>query len=137
MQNKHGGGKGYTLGIPQHHVSMCEKHHVMPIEIIICEDCEKFICSKCVKDYHKDHNWNTITTAATLKARGLMKSITKIEEEDIKIIDERIQTAAQMIESNNKKYEIEIAKIQRHYDTMVGMLNDSKKKHDKKNCDEI
>lgn len=61
-----------------------------------------------------------------------MKSITKIEEEDIKIIDERIQIAAQMIESNNKKYEIEIAKIQRHYDTMVGMLNDSKKKHDKK-----
>ena len=119
----------YILGTPQEHVSMCEKHHLMPIEII-CEDCEEFICSKCVKEDHKDHNWNTIVTAATLKARGLMKSMTKIEEEDIKKIDERIQRASQMIESNNEKYEIEIAKIQRHYDTMVEMLKKSKEKHE-------
>ena len=117
----------YTLGTPQEHASMCEKHHLMPIEII-CEDCEEFICSKCVKEDHKDHNWNTIVTAATLKARGLMKFMKKIEEEDIKQIDERIKMAAQMIEANNKKYEIEIAKIQRHYDTMVGILNNSKEK---------
>ena len=117
----------YTLGTPQKHVSMCEKHHLMPIEMI-CEDCEKVICSKCVKKDHKDHNWNTIITAATLKARGMMKSMKKIEEEDIKQIDERIKMAAQMIEANNKRNEIEIAKIQRHYDTMVGILNNSKEK---------
>ena len=35
-----------------------------------------------------------------------------------------------MIESKNKRCEIEIAKIQRHYDIMVGMLNNSKKKHE-------
>ena len=119
----------YILGTPQEHVSMCEKHHLMPIEII-CEDCEKFICSKCVKEDHTDHNWNTTVTAATLTARGLMKSMTKIEEEDIKKIDERIKRTSQMIESNNEKYQIEIAKIQRHYDTMVGMLNHSKQKHE-------
>ena len=98
----------YTLGTPQEHVSMCEKHKLMPIEII-CEDCDKFICSNCVKEDHKDHNWNTIITAATLITRGLMKSIKKFEEEDIKKIDERIKRASQMIESNNEKYEIEIA----------------------------
>ena len=79
----------YPLGSPQEHLSMCEKHDLMPIEIL-CEDYEEFICSKCVKKDHKDHNWNTIITAASLKARGLMKFMTKIEEEDIKKIDERI-----------------------------------------------
>lgn len=86
----------YPLDTPQEHVSMCEKHDLMPIEII-CEDCDKFICSKCVKEDHKDHNWNTIITASTLKARGLMNSMKKIEEEDIKIKDEGIKRPSQRI----------------------------------------
>nr|XP_022336245.1 RING finger domain and kelch repeat-containing protein DDB_G0271372-like [Crassostrea virginica] len=119
----------YPLDTPQEHVSMCEKHDLMPIEIL-CEDCDKFICSKCVKEDHKDHNWNTIITASTLTARGLMNSMKKIEEEDIKIIDEGIKRPSQRIESNNEKYEIENAKIQRHYDAMVKMINKSKEKHE-------
>ena len=119
----------YTLGTPQEHVSMCEKHHLMPIEII-CEDCDEFICSKCVKEDHKDHNWNTIITAATLKARGLMKSMKKIEEEEIKQLDEEIQMASKGIETNNEQYEIEIAKLQRHYDAMAKILDKFRKEHE-------
>ena len=79
----------YPFGTPQEHVLMCEKHALMPIDIT-CEDCEEFICSKCVKEDHKDHDWITISTAATLRTRGLLKANTKIEEEDIKQIDEKI-----------------------------------------------
>lgn len=78
------------------------------------------------KEDHKDHSWNTIITAATLKARVLMKSMTNIEEEDIKKIDTRIKKAAQIIESNNEKCEQEIANIQKQFDAMVKILNESK-----------
>ena len=73
----------YPLETPQEHALMCEKHALMPIDVT-CEDCEEFICSKCVKEDHKDHDWITIPTAATLRTRGLLKAMTKIEEEDIK-----------------------------------------------------
>ena len=56
------------LETPQEYVLMCEKHNSMPIDIT-CEDCEEFICSKCVKEAHKEHNWITISTAATLRTR--------------------------------------------------------------------
>ena len=60
----------YTLGTPQEHALMCEKHALMPIDVT-CEDCEEFICSKCAKEDHKDHDWITISTAATLRTRGV------------------------------------------------------------------
>lgn len=37
----------------------------MPVDMT-CEDCETFICSKCVKEDHKEHCWNTLSTAAKL-----------------------------------------------------------------------
>ena len=47
------------LASPQEHAFMCEKHYLMPIDII-CEDCGDFICFACVKEYHTDHYWQTI-----------------------------------------------------------------------------
>ena len=122
--------KEYPLGTPQEHALMCEKHALMPIDVT-CEDCEEFICSKCVKEDHKDHDWITIPTAATLRTRGLLKAMTKIEEEDIKQIDEKIQEASQQMDENKKRCETEIERIQRHYDAILEKLEKMKHKHEK------
>ncbi|XP_078336959.1 uncharacterized protein LOC111132501 [Crassostrea virginica] len=120
----------FPLGTPQEHALICEKHDLMPIDVT-CEDCEEFICSKCAKEDHKDHDWDTISTAATLRTRGLMKAMTKIEEKDIQQIDEHIQKASQQMEENKKKYESEVLKLQKHYDAMVETLDKIKKKQEK------
>nr|XP_022336255.1 uncharacterized protein LOC111132723 [Crassostrea virginica] len=119
----------YPLETPQEHALMCEKHALMPIDVT-CEDCEKFICSKCVKEDHKDHDWITIPTAATLRTRGLLKAMTKIEEEDIKQIDEKIQEASRQIDENKKKCETEIKRIQRHNDAILEKLEKMKHRHE-------
>ncbi|XP_078337085.1 uncharacterized protein LOC144626601 [Crassostrea virginica] len=120
----------YPLGTPQEHALICEKHDLMPIDVT-CEDCEEFICSKCAKDDHKDHNWDTISTAATIRTRGLLKAMTKIEEKDIQQINEHIQKASQQMEENKKRYESEVSKLQKHYDAIVETLDKIKKKHEK------
>ncbi|XP_078337133.1 uncharacterized protein LOC144626615 [Crassostrea virginica] len=120
----------FPLGTPQEHALICEKHELMPIDVT-CEDCEEFICSKCAKEDHKDHNWDTISTAATLRTRGLLKAMTKIKEKDIRQIDEHIQKASQQMEENKKRYESEVLKLQKHYDAMVETLDKIKKKHEK------
>ncbi|XP_078336962.1 uncharacterized protein LOC144626562 [Crassostrea virginica] len=120
----------YPLGTPKEHALICEKHDLMPIDVT-CEDCEEFICSKCAKEDHKDHNWDTISTAATLSTRGLLKAMTKIEEKDIQQIDEHIQKASQEMEVNKKKYKSEVLKLQKHYDAMVETLDKIKKKQEK------
>ncbi|XP_078336965.1 uncharacterized protein LOC144626566 [Crassostrea virginica] len=120
----------FPLGTPQEHALICEKHDLMPIDVT-CEDCEEFICSKCAKEDHKDHNWDTISTAATLRTRGLLKAMTKIEEKDIQKIDEHMQKASQQMEENEKRYESQVLKLQKHYDAMVETLDKIRKKHEK------
>ena len=109
---------------------MCEKHALMPIDVT-CEDCEEFICSKCVKEDHKDHDWITISTASTLRTRGLLKAMTKIEEEDIKQIDEKIQRASQQMDENKKRCKTEIERIQAHYDAILEKIERIKQRHEK------
>ncbi|XP_022336027.2 uncharacterized protein LOC111132502 [Crassostrea virginica] len=120
----------FPWGTPQEHALICKKHDLMPIDVT-CEDCEEFICSKCAKEDHKDHDWDTISTAATLRTRGLLKAMTKIEEKDIQQIDEHIQKASQQMEENKKRYENEVLKLQKHYDAMVETLDKIKKKQEK------
>ena len=60
------------------------------------------IVKNCAKD-HKDHDWITISTAATLRSKGLLKAMTKIEEEDIQQIDEKIQRASEQMDKNKKQ----------------------------------
>ena len=93
--------EGYPLGTPQEHALVCEKHNSMPIDII-CEDCEDFICSKCVKEDHKDHNWDTITSVATAKTKGLLKSLNKVEKEFIKQLDEKTHTINEKMKENEE-----------------------------------
>ena len=120
----------YPLGTPQEHVLMCEKHDLIPIDMT-CEDCEEFICNKCAKEDHKDHNWITISTAATFRTRVLLIAMRKIEEEDIQQIDEKIQIASQQMDINKKRCETEIERIQRHYDAILEKLENMKQRHEK------
>nr|XP_022336251.1 uncharacterized protein LOC111132719 [Crassostrea virginica] len=119
----------YPLGTPQEHALMCEKHALMPIDLT-CEDCEEFICSKCAKKDHKDHDWDTISSAATLRTRGLLKAMTKIEDEDIQQIDEKIQKASKQMDKNKRRCEIEIERIQRHFDAILEKLEKIKQRHE-------
>ena len=112
------------------HALMCEKHDLMPVDIT-CEDCEIFICSKCVKEDHKEHCWNTLSTAATLKRRGLLKSMKKIEEEDIQRLENQIEKASQQIDKNMKICEMTVLQLDNHYDVIVEKLDKIRKKHEK------
>ena len=122
--------KEYPLGTPQEHALICDKHALMPIEVT-CEDCEEFICSKCAKEDHKDHDWIPIPTAATLRTRRLLKAMTKIEEKDIKQIEEKIQEASKQMDKNKKRCETEIERIQTHYDAISEKLERMKQRHEK------
>ena len=119
------------MGSPQVHTLMCEKHYGMSIDVI-CEDCEEFICSSCVKEGHKDHNWQKIQTGATLNTRELLKSLTKIEEDGIQQIDKNIQRVSQEMDENKKRCEAEVSRLHNHYDTIVEKHKEIKRKHEKK-----
>ena len=115
------------MGSPQVHTLMCEKHYGMSIDDI-CEDCDEFICSNCVKEGHKDHNWQKTQTAATLNTGELLKSLTKIEEDGTQQIDKNIQE----MDENKKRCEAEVSRLHNHYDTIVENLKEIKRKHEKK-----
>lgn len=51
-------GEEDAIRTPQEQTLTCEKH-CLPIELS-CDDCEKVMCTECVKDEHRDHDWNTI-----------------------------------------------------------------------------
>ncbi|XP_078312771.1 uncharacterized protein LOC144619217 [Crassostrea virginica] len=122
------GNKTYPLGSPQVDVFVCQKHE-LPIDVT-CEDCEEFICSTCVKKSHRKHNWRTISTATTLIKRGLIGSLENIEKTYIVQLDEEILRASQQIDENTKLCELEVSKLQNHYDAIVKKFEKIKKKHE-------
>ncbi|XP_062615053.1 uncharacterized protein LOC134276785 [Saccostrea cucullata] len=79
----------YSLGSPLAPIVMCETHE-LPIDMI-CEDCDEFICAKCAKTDHREHDWNTIHTAATQRRRSLPVFLKKIKEEDLPRINEKLE----------------------------------------------
>ncbi|XP_062585420.1 uncharacterized protein LOC134247100 [Saccostrea cucullata] len=110
----------YPLGSPQEHIEMCGSHE-LPIDMM-CEDCDKFICGKCAKTDHKDHEWNTLSTAATQRRRGLLKFLTKIREGDLPGIDEKIEMVSKQITENEELCDSEIKKLQKHVDEIMARL---------------
>ncbi|XP_061178363.1 uncharacterized protein LOC133187004 [Saccostrea echinata] len=114
----------YSLGSPQEHIEMC-KIHDLPIDVI-CEDCDEFICGKCAKTDHRDHDWNTLFTAASQKRRGLLKFLTKIKEKDLPGIDGKIEKMSNQISEKEKLCETEIKKLQKHYDEIISKLSEIK-----------
>ncbi|XP_052683071.1 uncharacterized protein LOC128163495 [Crassostrea angulata] len=109
----------------QEHIPMCIKHD-LNIDIT-CEDCDEFICSQCAKTDHKDHDWKTIPTAGSQRRRELKKTLSKVKEEDIAEIDEKIKKASKQREGNKKCCDSEVSKLQKHYDVIVSKLDEIKK----------
>lgn len=119
----------YSLGSPQDHIPMCEKHNL--IIDIECEDCGKFICSTCAKTDHKSHDWNTITSAASLRRRQLKEYLCKIRETNVREMDKKIQKAAKQTEVNQRQCDSEVSKLQKHYDRIISKLDQLKMSHEK------
>ncbi|XP_052704912.1 uncharacterized protein LOC128180798 [Crassostrea angulata] len=110
----------YPLGSAQVHIQMCEKHDLR-IDMT-CEDCDEFICSQCAKTDHKDHDWKTIPAAGSQRRKELNEFLSKIKEEDVKKMDEKIEKAAKQMEDNQKCCDFEVSKLQKQFDEIVSKL---------------
>lgn len=119
-----------ALEYAQEHIPMCKKHD-LKIDMI-CDDCEEFICKQCAKTDHKNHDWNTISTAGTLRRRELKKTLGKIKEEDLKELSEKIIIATRQMEDNQKCCDSEVLNLQKQYDAIISELKDIKKKYKKR-----
>ncbi|XP_061178376.1 uncharacterized protein LOC133187018 [Saccostrea echinata] len=113
----------YQLGSPEEHIEMCKTHN-LPIDMI-CEDCVKSICGKCAKTDHRDHDWSTISTAASQKRRALLRFLRKIKEEDLPGIDEKKKKISQQITENKELYKKkkDIAKTVKFMEDNEGTLS--------------
>ncbi|XP_062610554.1 uncharacterized protein LOC134272324 [Saccostrea cucullata] len=121
--------KTISLGSPLTPIKMCTFHD-LPIDII-CEGCDKFICSECAKTDHKSHNWKTITTAANERRRGLQEFLRKIKEGDLYKIDKKLEKMSQRITENKKQCYSEIKKLKMHVDEIMARLTEIKKRNEK------
>lgn len=126
----------FPFETPQEHKLMCEKHNLMPIDVT-CEDCGQFICSTCVKEEHNDHNWQTIQTGTIFITRAILKSLNKIEEYDIQRIEKTIQRTFEEMTENKKRCEVEVSRLQKHFDAIVHKLIKIKNKHEKTRRDTL
>ncbi|XP_062575306.1 uncharacterized protein LOC134237218 [Saccostrea cucullata] len=127
--------KEYPLGSPIGHIEMCESHE-LPIDII-CEDCDEFICGKCAKTDHKDHNWKTLTMAATERKRGLIKFLKKIKEEDLPGIDLKKEKISKQITENKELCDSEVKELQKHCNEIITRLTEIKTRHEKTLRDDL
>lgn len=110
-------------GTAQVDIKKCEEHN-LPLELS-CESCEVFVCSTCVKTQHKDHDWQTIATAARIKRKEILES-TKNMQEKIDQLDEVIQCTSKQSEENSNKCKIQVLNLQKHHDAIVKKVNELK-----------
>ncbi|XP_062602919.1 uncharacterized protein LOC134264673 [Saccostrea cucullata] len=120
----------YPLGSPQEHIEMC-KAHDLPIDVI-CEDCDEFICGKCAKTDHKEHEWSTISTAASQRRRGLLKLLKKIKEENLPWIEEKLEKVSNRITENKELCDAEVKKLQKHVDEIMARLTEIRKNNERR-----
>ncbi|XP_062570730.1 uncharacterized protein LOC134232766 [Saccostrea cucullata] len=125
----------YPLGSPQEHIEMCETHD-LPIDVI-CEDCDEFNCSKCTKTDHRDHEWSTIPKAAIQMRRNLITFLTKIKEEDLPGIDEKVEKVSKQIIENNGMCDTKIKKLQKHADEIMARLTEIRKQNERRLRDNL
>ncbi|XP_062572750.1 uncharacterized protein LOC134234708 [Saccostrea cucullata] len=118
----------YSLGSPLTPIVMCETHE-LPIDMV-CEDCDVFICAKCAKTDHRDHDWNTLTTAASQRRRSLPIFFKEIKEEDLPGIDENLEKIPQQMTENKELCDAEIKRLQKHVDEIIARLMEVKKRHE-------
>ncbi|XP_062572149.1 tripartite motif-containing protein 75-like [Saccostrea cucullata] len=125
----------YPLGSPQEHKEMCKTHN-LPIDVL-CEDCDEFICGKCAKTDHKEHEWSTISTAASQRRRGLLKLLKKIKEENLSGIEEKLEKVSNQITENKELCDAEIKKLQKHVDEIMARLTEIRKNNERKLTEDL
>ncbi|XP_062591590.1 transcription intermediary factor 1-beta-like, partial [Saccostrea cucullata] len=125
----------YPLGSPQEHIEMC-KTHDLPIDVI-CEDCDEFICGKCAKTDHKEHEWSTLPTAATQRRRGLLKFLKKIKEKNLHGINEKIEKVSNQITENKELCDTQIKKLQRHVDEIMARLTEIRENNERRLTEDL
>ncbi|XP_062583729.1 uncharacterized protein LOC134245466 [Saccostrea cucullata] len=89
------------LGSPQKNTEICKTHNA-PADVI-CEDCDKFICGRCTKTDHRDHDWKTLLAAASERRSSLMKFLKKIKEENLCKIEKKIEAVSKQIDHHDVK----------------------------------
>ncbi|XP_062613117.1 tripartite motif-containing protein 75-like [Saccostrea cucullata] len=122
-------------GSPLVHMEMCEFHDLRIN--LICEDCDEFICAECAKTDHRDHNWKTLTSAATQRRRNMQEFLKKIMEEDLPGIDEKMEKIPQQITENKELCDSEIKKLQKHYDEIITRLSEIRKNNEQRLRDSL
>ncbi|XP_062573497.1 uncharacterized protein LOC134235378 [Saccostrea cucullata] len=125
----------YPQGFSQEHIEMC-KTHDLPLDML-CEDCDEFICGKCAKTDHRDHEWSTIPTAAQQRRRGLLSFLKRIKEKDLSRVDEKMEKMSQQITENKEICDSEIKKLQKHVDEIMARLKEIRKCHEKTLRDDL
>ncbi|XP_062593158.1 uncharacterized protein LOC134254633 [Saccostrea cucullata] len=125
----------YPLGSSQEHIVMCESHD-LPIDML-CEVCDEFICGKCDKTEHEDHECNTLPTAATKRRRGLLRFLMKIKERDRPRIDEEMEKVSKRIAANEELCDTEIEKLQKHVDEIIARLREIRKNNEQRLIDNL
>lgn len=118
----------YATEYAGEHILTCEKHDL--IIDMICEDCDEFICTRCAKTDHKEHDWKTIPTAGSQRRGELKETISMVEEKDLEELEKNIKMAIRKMEDNQKCCDLEGSKIQKHFDAIVSKLNEIKKNLD-------
>ncbi|XP_062582640.1 uncharacterized protein LOC134244378 [Saccostrea cucullata] len=125
----------YPPGSPQEHIEMC-KTHDLPIDVI-CEDCDEFICGKCARTDHKEHEWSTIPTAASQRRRGLLNLLKKIKEENLPGIEEMLEKVSDKITENKELCDSEIKKLQKHVDEIMASLTEIRKNNERRLTEDL
>ncbi|XP_062576262.1 uncharacterized protein LOC134238164 [Saccostrea cucullata] len=114
-------------GSPQEHIEMC-KIHDLQIDIT-CEDCDGFICVKCAKTDHRDHDWNTIFSAASNMRKSLVRHLKTINEEKIPQIDNKLENISKQIKENENQCDLQIENLEEHCKQIVANIEEIKKCH--------
>lgn len=114
-------GEEYFDRRSQEQILMCQKHD-KPTDIS-CEDCENVICSTCVKEEHRDHDWNTLSTAAVVKRKTLSQFIENIENDYIAILNEKIQSARKEIKENEERCDTEVSRVYKTRDKIAEKID--------------
>ncbi|XP_062586736.1 uncharacterized protein LOC134248346 [Saccostrea cucullata] len=90
------------------------------------------VSPNCAKTDHRDHDWETIPTAANQRRRGLQEFLKKIKEEDLPVIDEKMEKISQQITQNKELCDSEIKRLQKYFDEIIAEMTNFKKLQEKK-----
>ncbi|XP_062596481.1 uncharacterized protein LOC134257926 [Saccostrea cucullata] len=104
---------------------MCENHN-LPIDLV-CEDCDEFICSTCVKTDHNGHDWVTLGVAASRRRKGLTEFLRNIKKGKLPQIDKKI---TKMKAENDRTYESQRKNLKKHFDEIIKKLTDIRDRKD-------